>query len=110
MSHVVDSGVNFYLEERAQIEDNIIQYLDQKDENENEVNVFTFFDKLKSQETGLNAKTILHLVRSIIENHHRQNDFFTKIEKIIIYFKRDIEQIFTNEQLFDFFHKIKFVF
>ena len=43
------------------------------------------------------------MLKIIIENHHRSQNFFTKIEQILQFLKIDISQTFSNKELFDMF-------
>lgn len=45
---------------------------------------------------------ILHFLSAIASNHHRDYDFFKKIEKIIIHFSSHLQTI-TNHQLYNIF-------
>ena len=43
----------------------------------------------------------------ISNDHHRSSDFFTKIEKIILYFEAQIQQFYSNHQIFNLFKRNK---
>lgn len=77
MSNYVDNDIKNYLEREAGIQITILEYLD----NENNFDILTYFDELKAQENGLNVKELLHLLRSIIDNHRRGKDFLPKSKK-----------------------------
>ena len=47
------------------------------------------------------------MLKTIIDYHHRGNNFYAQIEKIFIYFKEDIKQAFNNTELFDLFSESK---
>ena len=52
-------------------------------------------------------KPILKLILKISNNYYRTFNFFPKIEKILLIFKDQILQIFSNDELFDFFKNNK---
>ena len=43
------------------------------------------------------------LIMSISNNHHRNSSFFANIEKIILYYKKEIQKHFSNTEIFDLF-------
>lgn len=49
----------------------------------------------------------LRLILNIANNHHRSNDFFSKIEKIILIFKNEIKQSYSNLDIFNNFKSNK---
>ena len=49
----------------------------------------------------------LNFLRIIINNHHRNSDFFDKIEPILVYFKDDIKHQMSNLEIFKYFSENK---
>ena len=51
--------------------------------------------------------SILKLILKISNNYYRSLNFFQKVEKILLYLKDQIQQFFSNEELFDIFKSNK---
>lgn len=52
-------------------------------------------------------KLILYLISNMINNHHRDQYFFTKIKRILISLKDEIQPYISNQEIFNFFKKSK---
>ncbi|KAK8882884.1 hypothetical protein M9Y10_045528 [Tritrichomonas musculus] len=52
-------------------------------------------------------KIFIYILSAISANHHRDSTFFSKIYKIINYFRDDIQKYFTSSEIFDFFKENK---
>ena len=82
----------------------IINLMD-NDENE-EINIrflFHIFQKQKISENHNKIKSILLLLINIANYHYRSNNFFQKIEKILIYFNNQIRNDFTSAEIYNIF-------
>ena len=101
MTQEVNADIKNYLERYSSIQKTILNYLDEEESNEKDFKAF--FDNFKIQNSNFNIKEIFNMLRFIINDHHRNEDFFIKLEKIIIYFKDDFMKTFSNKELFDFF-------
>lgn len=70
---------------------------------------YELFNTLISKENifknRMKTKTILFILRNIVENHNRKNNLIQKIEQIINDNKVKIKQILTNSEKFDIFKK-----
>lgn len=109
MLEYVDIDIKNYHEKQSNFQNEILKYLDEEKCNEDDINIQKYFDENLIPVNGFDVKKIFCLLRSIINNHHRSNNFFNKLEKIIIYFKEDFKQAFTNSELFDFFSQNKII-
>ena len=109
MLEYVDIDIKNYHEKQSNFQNEILKYLDEEKCNEDDINIQKYFDENLIPVNGFDVKKIFCLLRSIINNHHRSNNFFNKLEKIIIYFKEDFKQAFTNSELFDFFLQNKII-
>ncbi|KAK8881059.1 hypothetical protein M9Y10_003786 [Tritrichomonas musculus] len=106
MSNYINEDIKNYIEQRAEFQNKILEFLDEEVE-ENNFDILKYFDKIKSQDNVFDVKKILFLLRTIIDYHQRGNNFYTRMEKILIYFKEEIKQTFTNADLFNFFSQSK---
>ena len=104
VSQIVEE-VNNYIAEYRAIQLSILNYLDEENNNDKTFqNVQKALDDIK-QGNNYDIKRIFNLLQIIICNHHRNEYFFTKINKIINYIKEDIKQAYSSEDLFDLFFK-----
>ncbi|KAK8892248.1 hypothetical protein M9Y10_029471 [Tritrichomonas musculus] len=105
MHHNADMDINNFLEKYSLIQNEILGYFD--NENDNFDDFKNFFDEMKIHENEVDIKKIFPILRTIIDNHYRKSHFFAKLEKIIRYFKEDAKQAFTNDELLDLFSQNK---
>ena len=91
----------------SRIQAKILNYIEEiQDENQDD-DFKKPFDKLNIQKNDYDIKKLFLIIRSIIDNHHRNHNFFTKIEQIINYFKDDFKENFSNIELYNFFSNNK---
>ena len=97
----VNANIKNHIEKKVSFPTQILNYLDEEKDIEDDFK--KYFDDLKNQTNDLKIKEILCFLKHIINYHHRSHDFFSRIEKIMIYFKDDIKNNFTEQQIFEFF-------
>lgn len=86
----------------------LLEYIDKEhNTEENFQNINQLLIDQKILENRHDTSTFLYLISKIANNHHRVNDFFTKIEHIIKSIKDDILKHFTNTEIFDIFKQNK---
>ncbi|KAK8896774.1 hypothetical protein M9Y10_014691 [Tritrichomonas musculus] len=92
-----------YLEKMKTIQNAILEYLD--DEREQ------IFDELSSllndQKDIHELKSILYLISKICQNHHHGPFFFNKIKTILNILKMEVNQCFSNIEIFNIFKSNK---
>ena len=104
MSQNAEIDFKKYIEMYSSLQTAILNYLDEEKSNDNDFsNIHQFFDNSKAQGKGLDIKNILHFLRIIINNHHRNSHFFSRIGQILLYFKDEIKQTFSNLEIFEYF-------
>ena len=89
-----------YLEEMKAIQEKLLLYLEGETEYMSPNDIFKdnkFHDYL----------SYLHLVSKISNNHHRCENFFSKIKEILRLFKEDIKTKISNSRLFNIFKSNK---
>lgn len=89
------------LEKMKNIQNDIIDYIDARDPKE-EQRLFDLILLNDIQNDDHLVIELLHMLSSISSNHHRNKYFFTKIEKIILLFKSNIQKM-TKHQLYNIF-------
>ena len=88
-----------YLHQIKKFYDFIIQYIEDEKNNDEEIDLNDF--------NQIQIKDILFLLSKIAKNHHRNRFFFTKIEKIILFWRDKIIQNVSNDDLFNIFKNNK---
>lgn len=95
-----------YLKKMRIIQKMILEYIDKEPNSESDFpNLIKFFDEQKIKEDPHILKETLHLILNISTNHHRTAFFFTKIDKILLFFKESIIKNFYNYEIFTIFRK-----
>ena len=94
-------SIEEYLEENKSIQDTLLDYLDNDTRSEEEFhNLIKLFDNKKIHSDKYKIKSLFNLILQISNNHHRNHNFFSKIEQILKLFKGDIKQNFSNSEIF----------
>ncbi|KAK8842180.1 hypothetical protein M9Y10_026411 [Tritrichomonas musculus] len=97
-----------YIENKKEILNNLINYIDQEDNTEEEHQIFFSHlndNKISKQKDELRA--LFHLLIIISNNHNRHHNFFSKIEQILLHFENEMKNEFSNEELFNIFKSNK---
>lgn len=101
-------SVHQYIDKIKFIQNQIIQYIDSEESVEEYfVNVVRSINDNQIQKSRYDMKIILYFLLALSNNHHRYYDFFSKIEKIILYMKEEIIDSITGHELFDIFESNK---
>lgn len=97
-----------YLEEMKTIENNIQSFIEDEFEIEEHLQVLTnLFDEIKLHDDKYKLKSLLRLIVEITNNFHRFPHLFSKIERILQLFKKDIKNFFPNWEIFSIFESNK---
>ncbi|KAK8835741.1 hypothetical protein M9Y10_040560 [Tritrichomonas musculus] len=101
-------SIKQFLDELKEIHKNLLEYLDNESEMEVNFQILTKnFDNYNIRKDQHILKSLLRLLLNIANNHHRHPTFFNKIEKIILIFKDQIEQSFSNIEIYNIFKENK---
>lgn len=93
-----------YLAEMSMIYNNILDFIDSdKDQEQKYKYLASFFDDTQIHNNQFELIEILNTILQIANEHQRSPNFFNKIEKILLLFKEDIKNHFTNFAIFRFF-------
>ena len=96
------------IEKMKSIQNLILEFIDNEDaEEENYQNILKLYSNFKIGGNKNELKSFLYLISKISNNHYRNENFFSKIEKIILNFKKDIDHFFTYFDIFQIFIKNK---
>ena len=103
-------GIRTQLEELKNLQTLVLEYIDKDDLNNIEEyfeNLINFTNNNKISTKASKLKLLLYLLVNIANNHHRSNNFFEKIERILNEYKNNITQFFSNSQKFKIFKSNK---
>ena len=92
-----------YLEIMNSIQESIEQFLKKENSEDNFSILVNTFDKTKINDNKFDLLSLLHLISKIVNNSYRSHNFFEKIEQILLYFQSDINNYFSNSQIFNIF-------
>lgn len=89
-------------------ESSLKDFLTQKEDIEEKFQNFIInIQQYKIEKNSNELKKILYMIICYSNEFHRNESFFPKIEKIILYFKNQILEFFTNTEIFNVFKNNK---
>ena len=97
-------NVEDFVEKQKEIQIQILEFLDDSIENQDILQKLANYNLSKDQKE---LTTILYFIVNICNNHQRLGSFFSKIEKILQFYKNDIQQHITNFEIFHIFQSNK---
>ena len=96
-------SAHILIDKMQEVQKELLNYLDE--ENDAALNfqdLLTIFEKNKIKENFVDLKLFLRLLINISNYHKRGPGFFNKIEQILNFFKEEIQNNFTNYDIFNF--------
>lgn len=97
-----------FFERMKNVQENIIELIEsEEDIEESHENFKKIINDANIFEDSTKFKLVLRIISSITKNHHREENFFAKIQKIIVLMKDKIKQTFSNMEIFDIFKNQK---
>ena len=97
-----------YIDRKKVIQSKILEFID--DESNAEEDYQNFINSINNIEIEKNSdelQSILYLISKISNNHHRSSNFFSKIEKILLFLQNFIQINLSNSQIFSIFKSSK---
>ena len=97
-----------YIEKIKEIQSNVLEFLEKNDDNDDDFqNLIKLLDEKKIRENRYDLKDLLYIISMISNNHCRTLKLFTKIERILLSFKDEIKQTFSNNEIYEIFKENK---
>ena len=96
-----------YLDMMKEIQKNILNFLEEEANSAENLLKKDEFNNFKISDNQYDFLSLLHLISKIGNNCHRFPIFFSKIERILQFFKEDIQKYFTNSEIFNIFKRNK---
>ena len=101
-------AMNRYIERLGSIYDLFKEYINcEYGDDETCQKLFDFLEKQKILQNNDSFREFLTLINKITKHHRRSPSFFDKIEKIILYLRKNIKKTFNNIELFYIFKRNK---
>ena len=94
------------LDQMTIIQQNVLDFLN-NEASSNEYSFLEYLDELKICDDKHNFRLFLKFLLTISKNHHRYLNFFSKIELILKKYKKEIQQYYSNTEIFNIFKKNK---
>ncbi|KAK8849910.1 hypothetical protein M9Y10_018499 [Tritrichomonas musculus] len=92
------------IENLKSLQFSVLDFIDNEDGNEEHFeNLCHLIERLKITKNKPEFKLFLSLIISISNNHHRNVNFFEKIERILMEYKKIIGEYFSNNEIFTMF-------
>ncbi|KAK8882423.1 hypothetical protein M9Y10_045065 [Tritrichomonas musculus] len=90
------------------IQNALLDFFDEELDDEDKYNNFMkLIETHKISNDRYSFKELLRLINNIGNNHHRVPSFISKFERLLRFFKKDIEKYFSNSELFEIFKNNK---
>lgn len=94
-------NIKKYIDEMKEVQENLLEFLD------NDANNETTFQNSRICDDQNKLKTLLHLILNIANNHQRKQNFFSKIDQVLMFYKEYIKKYFSNWEIFNIFKRNK---
>ena len=98
--------IQAYIEKKKEVQRVLLSYLDEGNEKDY-IKLIELLTESNITKNRDELKSTLQLISSIADNHHRSPYFISGIEKILNHYKSDIEQSFSNTEIFNIFNSNK---
>ena len=86
--------IHQYLDQMKLNQKTLLDFLeDEENEGDDFDHLINYFDDLNIRNDRHMLKEILHLISSISDNHNRTPNFFSKIERILKTYQKEISKI-----------------
>ena len=94
-----------YLSKKKDLQESLLNIIENEiDSDEYRQNLTNIINiHVDYQNNPEELKDLIYLIANISKYHHRHDDFFTKMEELLIHFKDSFTRNFSNFDLFYFF-------
>lgn len=104
-NYAIKMDVQQIIDAKKNLQRSFIDYLEGNDDEENQMNLMDLLIDQQIYKNYDDLKIFLRMINKISKNHCRNPQFFSKIEKIILYFKDEIQNFFTNDEIIQIFRQ-----
>ena len=100
-----------YINEKKNLYNSVIEFLDNSDDlDDGNDSYFQELIEFASNQIERDPKEMvefLQILKDIVDNHHREPNFFSKINQILQQYSNKIKQTLSNEEIFEIFENNK---
>lgn len=100
-------SIEEYLNKKKNVQRVLLEYIEESDAEENYEIFIQVLEDQQILEDIHELRELLCLIIAVGNHHHRNKNFFSKIERILQHLKNKIIQYFTNTEIFSLFQKNK---
>lgn len=105
---MLNMNVQKFLERMKKVQDKLLDYLeDESNGDEQFQSLKQVLEEIEIHKDEHLLMSLLHLLVKVANNHHRDPNFFEKIEKILQMFQEDIKKYYCNTEIFNIFKSNK---
>ena len=102
------ASIHEYIDKMKNVQLKLLQFIDaEANEEENYDNFIRIIEDQNIKKDKYDLKMFLYIINQISNFHHRSQHFFEKIEKILTKYQKEIQNNFTNYEIFSIFSKNK---
>ena len=105
----LNTYIQDYIDLKKELQKKVLDYLSDQNESDSEfysILIQTMNDQEITQKK-LDLLEFLHFLSKVSNNYHRNQFFYAKIEKIILFLKESIQKQITDEVIFNIFKRNK---
>ena len=108
-SDYLQMSIEKYLDKMKNLQSEFLEFIeDDEIVDENKIrNLCLILENTKIRDNKNDLKLFLYHISSVCKNHHRDQNFFGKIERLLQILKADIQKYYTNSEVFNIFKKDK---
>ncbi|KAK8867242.1 hypothetical protein M9Y10_010219 [Tritrichomonas musculus] len=96
-----------YIKIQNYVQSKLLEYLDDELNEKYEDQILSYLDKQNIRSNKYQLKELLHWLSKLSKNHHRSVSFLSKIEGIIKHYQVEIQNFFSNFDIFNIFKNSK---
>ena len=104
------TAIGKYINEKRELQKLVIEIFEKSDIDENKQdfqNLINFLNMHQYEGNKKELELFLRLILNISNYHHRQHNFFKRIEKILTISSQYYKPVFSNEEIFSIFQQSK---
>ena len=105
----VKSFIKDFFKQMNNIQNAILEAIENESNQDFLSDLINNLDNQKCLKDKHSLKRVLHLISKIAKNHYRCPQFFDKIKLIINEYKKEIQQYYSNWEIFNIFKGNKFI-
>ena len=103
-------AIQKYINHKKEIHNLLLNFIENSGVNDTDFqNLIDLINTQNYEENREELEHFLRLISKIAKNHHRDTDFFKKIEKILLHLENVIKQTFSISEIFKIFKSNKLI-